>query len=81
MNTIKQEKIQEWMKELASISFDLNCLLEDIGREQETTPRTERCDICQRTYTLSEIVKRNGEQLCHYCEADKYPLQDEDIPF
>ncbi len=44
----------------------------------EVQPRTERCDICDRTYRSSEIVKRNGEQLCIYCNIDKYP---EDIPF
>jgi predicted CXXCH cytochrome family protein len=50
----------------------------------EVKPRTERCDICQHTYTPSEIVKQNGEKLCVYCHQDKYgfiPLSPEDIPF
>jgi hypothetical protein len=50
----------------------------------EMQARTERCDICQYTYIPSEIVKRDGEQLCVYCDSDKYPvdeLRPEDIPF
>ena len=47
----------------------------------EVQPRTERCDSCDRTFRPSEIVKRDNEQLCFSCDADKYPLQDEDIPF
>jgi hypothetical protein len=50
----------------------------------EMKARTERCDICQYTYTPSEIVKREGEQLCVYCDRDKYSVEElrpEDIPF
>ena len=43
--------------------------------------RTERCKVCDRTYPASEIVKRNGEQLCRQCDLDKYPIRDEDIPY
>jgi Zn finger protein HypA/HybF involved in hydrogenase expression len=43
--------------------------------------RTERCKACDRTYPESEIVKRDGEQLCQQCDLDKYPIRDEDIPF
>ena len=43
--------------------------------------RTERCAICDQTYPASEIVKRDGEQLCQSCDLDKYPIRDEDIPF
>ena len=43
--------------------------------------RTERCQVCDRTYPTSEIVKRDGEQLCLQCDWDKYPIRDEDIPF
>ena len=81
MNTTEKKKVQNWIKELSEIAFQLSTLVESMTREQEATPRTERCDICQRTYTLSEIVKRDGEQLCRSCNADKYPLQDEDIPY
>jgi len=43
--------------------------------------RTERCRVCDKTYPTSEIVKRDGEQLCLQCDWDKYPIRDEDIPF
>ncbi len=43
--------------------------------------RTERCKVCDRTYPESEIVKRDGEQLCQQCDRDKYPLTWDDIPF
>ncbi len=43
--------------------------------------RTERCRVCDRTYPESEIVTRDGEQLCQQCDMDKYPIRDEDIPF
>jgi len=43
--------------------------------------RTERCAACDRTYPASEIVKRDGEQLCESCDLDKYPIRPEDIPF
>jgi hypothetical protein len=43
--------------------------------------RTERCKVCDRTYPASEIVKRDGEQLCQQCDDDKYPIKPEDIPF
>ncbi len=43
--------------------------------------RTERCKACERTYPESEIVKRDGEQLCQQCDMDKYPIRDEDIPY
>ncbi len=43
--------------------------------------RTERCQVCDRTYPASEIVTREGEQLCQQCDLDKYPIRDEDIPF
>ena len=43
--------------------------------------RTERCKECDRTYPESEIVTRNGEQLCQQCDLDKYPIRMEDIPF
>jgi len=43
--------------------------------------RTERCKVCDRTYPESEIVKRDGEQLCQQCDLDKYPIRDEDIPY
>src|SRR5207248_1089829 len=46
--------------------------------EQE---RTQRCEICDRTYPASEIIIRNGEQLCVWCHMDKYPLTEQDIPF
>src|SRR5258708_3556323 len=40
MNAIEKQKIQEWVKELVSISFQLSTLIENITRDQETTPRT-----------------------------------------
>src|SRR6266568_349062 len=43
--------------------------------------RTERCKECDRTYPASEIVTRDGEQLCQQCDRDKYPIRPEDIPF
>ena len=43
--------------------------------------RTERCRVCDRTYPDSEIVQRDGEQLCQQCDLDKYPIKPEDIPF
>jgi len=43
--------------------------------------RTERCKVCDRTYPESEIVKRDGEQLCQQCDDDKYPIKPEDIPY
>ncbi len=43
--------------------------------------RTERCAVCDRTYPESEIVKRDGEQLCEQCDDDKYPIKPEDIPY
>jgi len=43
--------------------------------------RTERCKVCDRTYPESEIVKRDGEQLCQQCDDDKYPIRPEDIPY
>ena len=43
--------------------------------------RTERCRECDRTYPDSEIVQRDGEQLCQQCDLDKYPVRPEDIPF
>ena len=43
--------------------------------------RTERCQVCDRTYPASEIVTRDGEQLCQQCDLDKYPIRPEDIPF
>jgi hypothetical protein len=43
--------------------------------------RTERCKVCDRTYPASEIVKRDGEQLCEQCDDDKYPIKPEDIPY
>jgi len=43
--------------------------------------RTERCKVCDRTYPASEIVTRDGEQLCQQCDDDKYPIKPEDIPY
>jgi len=43
--------------------------------------RTERCRVCDQTYPASEIVTRDGEQLCQQCDLDKYPIRPEDIPF
>ena len=43
--------------------------------------RTERCAVCDRTYPASEIVIRDGEQLCEQCDDDKYPIKPEDIPY
>ena len=43
--------------------------------------RTQRCQICDRTFPASEIIIRNGEQLCVWCHMDKYPLTEQDIPF
>jgi hypothetical protein len=43
--------------------------------------RTERCAVCDRTYPASEIVIRDGEQLCQQCDEDKYLIKPEDIPF
>jgi hypothetical protein len=43
--------------------------------------RTERCKVCDRTYPTSEIVIRDGEQLCEQCDDDKYPIKPEDIPY
>ncbi len=43
--------------------------------------RIERCAVCDQTYPDSEIVKRDGEQLCQQCDFDKYPIRPEDIPF
>ena len=43
--------------------------------------RTERCQVCERTYPASEIVRRGAEQLCLSCDLDKYPIRDDDIPF
>ena len=43
--------------------------------------RAERCQVCDRTYPASEIVTRDGEQLCQQCDKDKYPIRDEDIPY
>ena len=43
--------------------------------------RTERCKVCDRTYPVSEIVIRDGEQLCEQCDDDKYPIKPEDIPY
>jgi len=62
------------------------------GQQQELQPgvnytvefvqkRTERCKVCNRTYPESEIVKRDGEQLCQQCDRDKYPIRPEDIPY
>ena len=50
----------------------------------ELKGRTERCGVCQYTYPPSEIIKRDGEQLCGSCHWDKYQYEDinlEDIPF
>jgi len=43
--------------------------------------RTERCQVCDRTFPASEIITHNGEQLCVLCDRDKYPLTWDDIPF
>ncbi len=43
--------------------------------------RAERCKVCDTTYPASEIVIRDGEQLCEQCDNDKYPIKPEDIPF
>ena len=43
--------------------------------------RTERCKVCDRMYPASEIVTRDGEQLCEQCDDDKYPIKPEDIPY
>ena len=62
------------------------------GQQQELQPgvnytvefvqkRTERCKVCNRTYPASEIVTRDGEQLCQQCDDDKYPIKPEDIPY
>jgi len=62
------------------------------GKQQELQPgvnytiefvqrRTERCQVCDRTYPASEIITHNGEQLCVLCDRDKYPLTWDDIPF
>ena len=45
----------------------------------EAKARTELCDICQRTYTPSEIKEINGERLCTSCYWDKYQYNNEDI--
>jgi formylmethanofuran dehydrogenase subunit E len=50
----------------------------------EVKARTERCDICQYTYTPSEVIERDGERLCVYCYDDKFgyqALSPDDIPF
>jgi hypothetical protein len=50
----------------------------------EVKGRTERCDICQHTYTPSDVIERDGERLCVYCYDDKFGFQSlspEDIPF
>jgi hypothetical protein len=43
--------------------------------------RTERCQVCERSYPASDIVRRGSEQLCIPCDMDRYPIQPEDIPF
>ena len=73
---------------------DIRAFLVDAktGKQQELQPgvnytvefvqkRMERCKVCDRTYPASEIVQRDGEQLCQQCDLDKYPIRDEDIPF
>lgn len=50
----------------------------------EMKAKTERCDICQFTYILSETMERDGERLCVYCYDDKFgfsELSPEDISF
>ena len=42
---------------------------------------TERCQACDKTYPLSEIVHTGDEVLCKSCVLDKYPIQPEDIPY
>ncbi len=39
--------------------------------------RTERCEVCNRTYSPEEIIQREREQLCVSCDLDKHP---EDYP-
>jgi uncharacterized protein (UPF0212 family) len=58
--------------------------LEEELKVVEVTARTERCAICQYTYTPSEIVEMEGERLCLDCLWDKYDigsLNPADIPF
>jgi hypothetical protein len=43
--------------------------------------RTGRCQVCDKTYPLSEIVHTGEEVLCKSCVVDKYPIQPEDIPY
>ena len=43
--------------------------------------RTGRCEVCDKTYPLSEIVHTGDEVLCKSCVLDKYPIQPEDIPY
>jgi len=62
------------------------------GKQQELQPgvnysvefvqkRTQRCQVCDRTFPASEIITHNGERLCVLCDRDKYPLTWDDIPF
>lgn len=46
--------------------------------EVQVELRTERCDICGQCYAKCDMRKREGEYLCCYCDADKYP---EDYPW
>ena len=52
-----------------------------LEKDLQVIAATQQCDICQYTYPPSHVVKRDGEQLCRSCDADKYPLHPEDIPF
>ena len=71
-----QKKIEQARAELEDLEMRLT---NAFGKFEQK--RTERCQVCDKTYPPSEIVKRGQEQLCLSCDLDKYPLRDEDIPF
>jgi len=70
---------EQFIADVEEISFKMEERMRGcLSVEQK---RTERCRACDRTYPASEIVTRDGEQLCQQCDMDKYPIRDEDIPY
>ena len=73
-------KLARAREEVESVEMRLTNAFEKFLTRLEQE-RTERCQVCDRTYPPDEIVKREGEQLCLTCDLDKYPIRDEDIPY
>jgi len=48
---------------------------------EHVLPTTARCQACDTTYPLRQIVHTGDEVLCKSCALDLLPIHPEDIPF